>query len=177
MILRQVFRCHTLNVLDNPVVTVGYDLLTKDGFPGHHNCYFENYTPIIQYINLGNYAPIRPGNKPGAGWVGNTKLCPCQKNYHSFPDFSTAISSEALRSIGFLFLLTPFFVENDPQPIFVVSSNFCFSRHTGEKPFICNWPGCEWRFSRSDELSRHKRAHEGIKPYGCRFCDKRFSRR
>lgn len=27
-------------------------------------------------------------------------------------------------------------------------------RHTGEKPFECHWPDCDWKFSRSDELSR-----------------------
>lgn len=32
------------------------------------------------------------------------------------------------------------------------------------------------RFSRSDELSRHRRSHSGVKPYGCTFCDKKFAR-
>lgn len=36
--------------------------------------------------------------------------------------------------------------------------------------------GCGWRFSRSDELARHKRSHSGVKPYGCPVCTKRFSR-
>ena len=70
-------------------------------------------------------------------------------------------------------------------------------RHTGEKPFACTWAGkcvilslflddfinyfifylgCGWRFSRSDELARHKRSHSGVKPYGCPVCTKRFSR-
>ncbi|KAE9524261.1 hypothetical protein AGLY_015300 [Aphis glycines] len=49
-------------------------------------------------------------------------------------------------------------------------------RHSGEKPYGCMWPGCSWRFSRSDELSRHCRSHSGIKPYGCDVCEKRFSR-
>jgi uncharacterized Zn-finger protein len=33
----------------------------------------------------------------------------------------------------------------------------------GEKPFVCSWDGCDRRFSRSDELSRHKRTHTGEK--------------
>lgn len=34
-----------------------------------------------------------------------------------------------------------------------------------DKPYVCNWPNCSWKFSRSDELSRHRRSHSGIKPY------------
>ena len=32
------------------------------------------------------------------------------------------------------------------------------------------------RFSRSDELSRHKRSHSGVKPYQCAACEKKFAR-
>lgn len=32
--------------------------------------------------------------------------------------------------------------------------------HTGEKPHACTFPGCEKRFSRSDELTRHLRIHQ-----------------
>ncbi len=31
--------------------------------------------------------------------------------------------------------------------------------HTGEKPHLCQHPGCEKRFSRSDELTRHMKIH------------------
>ncbi|KAI7903707.1 uncharacterized protein BX663DRAFT_433486, partial [Cokeromyces recurvatus] len=31
--------------------------------------------------------------------------------------------------------------------------------HTGEKPHACTFPNCDKRFSRSDELQRHIRAH------------------
>uniref|UniRef100_A0A6P7GDH5 Krueppel-like factor 12 n=1 Tax=Diabrotica virgifera virgifera TaxID=50390 RepID=A0A6P7GDH5_DIAVI len=49
-------------------------------------------------------------------------------------------------------------------------------RHSGEKPFICNWLNCTWRFARSDELARHKDSHSGVKPYKCEFCEKAFVR-
>lgn len=35
----------------------------------------------------------------------------------------------------------------------------CCASHTGEKPHACSHPGCEKRFSRSDELTRHSRIH------------------
>lgn len=42
----------------------------------------------------------------------------------------------------------------------------------GEKPYRCSWEGCEWRFARSDELTRHFRKHTGAKPFKCSHCDR-----
>ncbi|XP_029385331.1 Krueppel-like factor 6a isoform X2 [Echeneis naucrates] len=50
------------------------------------------------------------------------------------------------------------------------------SGQTGEKPYRCSWEGCEWRFARSDELTRHFRKHTGAKPFKCSHCDRCFSR-
>ena len=47
---------------------------------------------------------------------------------------------------------------------------------SGEKPYRCSWDGCEWRFARSDELTRHYRKHTGAKPFKCCHCDRSFSR-
>lgn len=40
--------------------------------------------------------------------------------------------------------------------------------HTGEKPHQCTHPGCQKRFSRSDELTRHLRTHSNPKGRGKR---------
>ena len=48
--------------------------------------------------------------------------------------------------------------------------------HTGEKPYLCGWKGCGWRFARSDELTRHQRKHTGDRPFQCKLCERAFSR-
>ncbi|XP_068436934.1 early growth response protein 1-like [Clinocottus analis] len=46
----------------------------------------------------------------------------------------------------------------------------------GERPYACPAAGCERRFSRSDELTRHVRVHTGQRPFQCRVCMRGFSR-
>lgn len=45
-----------------------------------------------------------------------------------------------------------------------------------ERPYACPIEGCDRRFSRSDELTRHIRIHTGQKPFQCRICMRSFSR-
>ncbi|KAM7397419.1 hypothetical protein PAMA_005627 [Pampus argenteus] len=45
-----------------------------------------------------------------------------------------------------------------------------------ERPYGCPADGCNRRFSRSDELTRHMRVHTGQKPFQCRICMRSFSR-
>ena len=49
--------------------------------------------------------------------------------------------------------------------------------HTGEKPFMCNQPGCRKSFARAENLKIHVRTHTGERPFACEFkgCDKRFA--
>uniref|UniRef100_A0A915E2S1 C2H2-type domain-containing protein n=1 Tax=Ditylenchus dipsaci TaxID=166011 RepID=A0A915E2S1_9BILA len=49
-------------------------------------------------------------------------------------------------------------------------------REAGEKPYSCIWPGCQWQFARSDELTRHLRKHTGAKPFRCPNCVRCFAR-
>lgn len=48
--------------------------------------------------------------------------------------------------------------------------------HTGERPYVCNWSFCGKKFTRSDELQRHRRTHTGEKRFQCSECLKRFMR-
>ena len=45
--------------------------------------------------------------------------------------------------------------------------------HTGEKPFICNYPNCDYASVQKSALIRHQRSHTGEKPYQCKYpnCD------
>uniref|UniRef100_A0A668VD26 C2H2-type domain-containing protein n=1 Tax=Oreochromis aureus TaxID=47969 RepID=A0A668VD26_OREAU len=45
-----------------------------------------------------------------------------------------------------------------------------------ERPYACPAEGCDRRFSRSDEVTRHVRVHTGQKPFQCRICMRSFSR-
>ena len=52
------------------------------------------------------------------------------------------------------------------------------ARHTPrsrERLFVCQWPGCSQRYSRSDQLARHRRSHMGYKIHNCKICNKTFS--
>ncbi|KAA0200307.1 Krueppel factor 11 [Fasciolopsis buskii] len=64
--------------------------------------------------------------------------------------------------------------------------------HTGEKHYVCTYPYpasvvrdtswdssqsiCGQRFTRSDELTRHRRRHDGSKPFTCSACFRKFGR-
>lgn len=49
-------------------------------------------------------------------------------------------------------------------------------KHSGEKPFACNYNGCEKRFFTKSHRNEHLRSHTGEKPYKCSIddCNREF---
>ncbi|KAJ8984487.1 hypothetical protein NQ317_006147 [Molorchus minor] len=49
--------------------------------------------------------------------------------------------------------------------------------HTGEKPYICDYPRCTRKFAQSGQLKTHQRLHTGEKPFICSApnCARRFT--
>jgi hypothetical protein len=39
--------------------------------------------------------------------------------------------------------------------------------HTGERPYVCDEPGCDYKASGAGHLSKHKRMHSSERPYVC----------
>ncbi|CAG2115985.1 unnamed protein product, partial [Medioppia subpectinata] len=42
-------------------------------------------------------------------------------------------------------------------------------KHTGERPYVCDWPECGKRFARPFALKEHKNIHNNLKPYACHW--------
>lgn len=45
----------------------------------------------------------------------------------------------------------------------------------GEKPFKCEFDGCDRRFANSSDRKKHMHVHTSDKPYICKVCDKSYT--
>lgn len=52
---------------------------------------------------------------------------------------------------------------------------FCFPLFLGEKPFKCEFDGCDRRFANSSDRKKHMHVHTSDKPYICKVCDKSYT--
>ncbi|KAJ1629256.1 hypothetical protein T492DRAFT_561190, partial [Pavlovales sp. CCMP2436] len=39
--------------------------------------------------------------------------------------------------------------------------------HSGERPYPCDEPGCEYSAAEAGSLAKHKRTHSGERPFPC----------
>lgn len=54
-------------------------------------------------------------------------------------------------------------------------SEFIPSPPAGEKPFQCEFEGCDRRFANSSDRKKHMHVHTSDKPYLCKMCDKSYT--
>lgn len=52
---------------------------------------------------------------------------------------------------------------------------FAFLPFAGEKPFKCEFEGCDRRFANSSDRKKHMHVHTSDKPYICKVCDKSYT--
>ena len=59
---------------------------------------------------------------------------------------------------------------------FVLTSPLSFLPFApGEKPFKCEFEGCDRRFANSSDRKKHMHVHTSDKPYLCKMCDKSYT--
>lgn len=51
----------------------------------------------------------------------------------------------------------------------------CVFNPPGEKPFKCEFDGCDRRFANSSDRKKHMHVHTSDKPYICKVCDKSYT--
>lgn len=51
----------------------------------------------------------------------------------------------------------------------------CLLSLAGEKPFKCEFDGCDRRFANSSDRKKHMHVHTSDKPYICKVCDKSYT--
>uniref|UniRef100_A0A1I7TMX8 Early growth response protein n=1 Tax=Caenorhabditis tropicalis TaxID=1561998 RepID=A0A1I7TMX8_9PELO len=119
----------------------------------------EAYSNSASYSNLsgtfsdGNLAQFEPKSEP----MDDYGYSYSDISDNDFGAFEFSSTSEELKNIGCQK------IKSSKMPL-------------QDRPYKCPRDGCDRRFSRSDELTRHIRIHTGQKPFQCRICMRAFSR-
>uniref|UniRef100_A0A0N5BFG2 C2H2-type domain-containing protein n=1 Tax=Strongyloides papillosus TaxID=174720 RepID=A0A0N5BFG2_STREA len=58
-----------------------------------------------------------------------------------------------------------------------IASYLLSSKKIDDKPFKCDFESCLKTFSNKHLLKKHQFTHTGIRPHGCTYCGKKFSRK
>ncbi len=53
--------------------------------------------------------------------------------------------------------------------------NHYLTIHQDYRPYVCDYPGCNKKYSISSRYQVHRRTHEGKKPFLCQICNKSFN--
>lgn len=134
----------------------------------------HKHTKILKYFNLRD-------------WV-KWSLCALHLSVYVCYGYYSSDRETLPTQITHLAMLMYWWTETCFYVWIIVSSVLCSWLHvpnqmwcplclcSGEKPYRCTWEGCDWRFARSDELTRHFRKHTGAKPFQCSVCNRSFSR-
>ncbi|GIY79528.1 hypothetical protein CDAR_304141 [Caerostris darwini] len=69
------------------------------------------------------------------------------------------------------------FWQNQLQQTVVCREIFVFIQYVREKPFKCEFEGCDRRFANSSDRKKHSHVHTSDKPYTCKIrgCDKSYT--
>jgi uncharacterized Zn-finger protein len=113
-------------------------------------------TPQLSQLNqsYGFFFPLR----------GKQMLCPSTVRASPLQKDHRTFQSPAHHSEKFLGLT-----------IFSPSPYFAFLPFAGEKPFKCEFEGCDRRFANSSDRKKHMHVHTSDKPYICKVCDKSYT--
>uniref|UniRef100_A0A8C5LV61 KLF transcription factor 5 n=1 Tax=Leptobrachium leishanense TaxID=445787 RepID=A0A8C5LV61_9ANUR len=148
-------------------------------FQGIHQCSYSMPAQFMQPQEATYFPPSPPSSEPGSP----DRQAELLHSVNPPPSYAATIASKMAIHNPTLTASVPmaspaiqtirYNRRNNPD---LEKRRIHYCDYPGEKPYKCTWEGCDWRFARSDELTRHYRKHTGAKPFQCVVCNRSFSR-
>ena len=155
----------------------------------------KNTEKIEDQENIGNVLmPVTSKISTGITFASGEPIIPGAINPHEFNPFLDILNSSTVNQSIILNPQLPF-LSNTTETFPNTNQRSQKSSHPSgsslsiasipleDRPFRCPHPSkkdptkqCSSAFLRQDELKRHIKIHNPIKPYKCQYCDMRFSR-